>query len=179
MSQDYNARTERAGGRKILDDAQRLIYFGPGRDSTALTGVVLDILHLEGYYGHPQGEQEKVFQRTESGKHFWVKPGFAKAIGIETTNVGGIPAAGEADTENRDLATIHDTVEGVIRYVHLRAVFPGRIIPRLRQAVIPGRELATPLSPPEVLEESPMAPVIQLHPPELAPAEIPPASVAL
>jgi hypothetical protein len=196
----YNAEQERAAGRRTLDDTERLLDFGPRRDHTALTRAVSNILRLK--ISNSRGEPERVFRRTKTGKHFWVDPDIAEVIGIETESSRRLWAApasteeAEANATERfkqrglprregfDLATVHDTVDGIIRYVGMRAAFPERIVDQLRQTAVLSTELAIPPRQIIGLEQRPVAPVIPLHEfvelPDYVPEPLPAvASVAL
>lgn len=122
----YNARKEIERGRMTHDDVERLIPFGPGRDHIGLTKAVRDILGMRRDGGNYRSE--RLLQRTKTGKHYRLPPCFAEIVGIETADTTDHSPLAEVT----ELATVHDTIGGIIRYVGASALTPAEIAPDLR-----------------------------------------------
>jgi hypothetical protein len=116
----YNAIGKNSEGTVLdRDTVERVIYFGPGRDSTRLTLAVLDIL---GMRQDGEAGDKPWLSRSVNRKIFKLPPGFAEIVGVDT-----MPDAAQPG----EMATVHDTLSGIITYVGSSALQPDQITPDL------------------------------------------------
>lgn len=104
----YNAQpTDQIEGQPPKDMTDKLIYFGPGKDSTRLSHAVHEIFGL--------------LHSTHSDM-MSMSPEAADVLGIQTKK----PKGGEADRRH---ATIQNALRGVVSYVAKSELEPEAIVP--------------------------------------------------
>lgn len=123
----YNAERQAAQGRMTHDRVERLIHFGPGRDSGALSRAIGEVVGLRLDPDNP--DSPRLLERTRRGNSYRMPAGLGDVIGITLART----TYNSERAATTELASVHDTLSGIVRHVGASALAPEEIAPAIRE----------------------------------------------